>query len=200
MVINQFSGCFALVNYSATIFRDSGSDINPHMSSIILAAIQVAGTYTSTLLVDKLGRRVLLITSAAATSAGLTVMGVYSFLRSHLEWEMAGFSWVPVTSLSFVIFIASIGILPLPFVVLAEVLPQNVNFAYKFRLISPFFNKYISTDSSYRIDAMCHLGKLHFVPNPENVSGSVVFAGIVWMHVDFRDSLRTGNCVYCRLR
>lgn len=127
MAINQFSGCFALINYSATIFRDSGSDIDPHLSSIILAAIQVAGTYVSTFLVDRLGRRVLLITSASATSVGLTVMGVYSYLGSHLQWNMTAFSWVPVTSLSFVIFIASIGILPLPFVVLAEVLPQKVN-------------------------------------------------------------------------
>lgn len=130
MAINQFSGCFALVNYSANIFRDSGSDIDPHMSSIILAAIQVAGTYMATLLVDRLGRRILLITSAAATSLGLTVMGVYSFLGTHLHWNLAAFSWVPVTSLSFVIFIASIGILPLPYVVLAEVLPPNVYTIY----------------------------------------------------------------------
>lgn len=128
MAINQFSGCFALINYSATIFRDSGSDIDPNVSSIILAAIQVAGTYVSTVLVDRLGRRLLLLTSAAATAVGLTVMGLYSFVGSHLQWDLTAFSWVPVTSLSFVIFIASIGILPLPFVVLAEVLPQNVSF------------------------------------------------------------------------
>lgn len=126
MAINQFSGCFALINYSATIFRDSGSEINPNVSSIILAAVQILGTYVSTILVDRVGRKILLIVSAASTSGGLAIMGLYSYLDKH-GWDMQALDWVPVTSLSFVIFIASIGILPLPFVVLAEVLPQNVS-------------------------------------------------------------------------
>lgn len=127
MAINQFSGCFALLNYSATIFRDSGSDISPNTSSIIIATIQILGTYCATCLVDKVGRKVLLTVSASATSLGLAVMGAYSFLdKQHFDLKM--FNWVPVTSLSFVIFIASIGILPLPFVVLAEVLPNKVSY------------------------------------------------------------------------
>lgn len=126
MAINQFSGCFALINYSATIFRDSGSDMNPNVSSIILAAVQVLGTYVSTILVDRVGRKILLIVSAASTSGGLAIMGLHSYLDKH-GWDMQALDWVPVASLSFVIFIASIGILPLPFVVLAEVLPQNVS-------------------------------------------------------------------------
>lgn len=126
MAINQFSGCFVLINYSATIFRDSGSELNPNMSSIILAAVQILGTYVSTILVDRVGRKILLIVSAASTSGGLAIMGLYSYLDKH-GWDMQDLDWVPVTSLSFVIFIASIGILPLPFVVLAEVLPQNVS-------------------------------------------------------------------------
>lgn len=131
MAINQFSGCFALINYSATIFKDSGSDINPNLSSIILASIQVLGTYVSTFLVDKVGRKILLVISCSSTSAGLSIMGLYSFLDKQ-GYDLQSFNWVPVASLSFVIFIASIGILPLPFVVLAEVLPQNVRFACLF--------------------------------------------------------------------
>lgn len=127
MMINQFSGCFVLLNYSATIFRDCGSDISPNMSSIIVAFIQICGTYCATILVDKVGRKLLLTMSAAGTSLGLAVMGTYSFLdKLHLDLKL--FNWVPVTSLSFVIFIASIGILPLPFVVLAEILPNKVSF------------------------------------------------------------------------
>lgn len=126
MAINQFSGCFALLNYSATIFRDSGSDISPNTSSIIIASIQCIGTYVATILVDKVGRKLLLTISASATSIGLAVMGAYSYL-DKLNFDLDHFNWVPVCSLSFVIFIASIGILPLPFIVLAEVLPNKVN-------------------------------------------------------------------------
>lgn len=125
MAINQFSGCFVLLNYSATIFRDSGSDIDPNTSSIILASIQCIGTYVATILVDKVGRKVLLLVSVSCTTIGLAAMGTYSYLDS-LQYDLHQFNWVPVTSLSFVIFIASIGILCLPFIVLAEVLPSKV--------------------------------------------------------------------------
>ncbi|KAJ6633527.1 Facilitated trehalose transporter Tret1 [Pseudolycoriella hygida] len=125
MAINQFSGCFTLLNYSATIFRDSGSDISPNMSSIIIASIQCIGTYVATILVDKVGRKLLLTTSASATSIGLAVMGAYTYL-DKLKFDLHNFNWVPVCSLSFVMLIASIGILPLPFIVLVEVLPKNI--------------------------------------------------------------------------
>lgn len=127
MATNQLSGCFALINYSATIFNESGSKISPNTSSIILAAIQIVGTYVSTVLVDRVGRKSLLLVSASCTAIGLFIVGLYSFLDKQLEWQMTAFDWVPVAGLSFVVFIASIGVLPLPFVVLAEVMPQNVS-------------------------------------------------------------------------
>lgn len=39
---------------------------------------------------------------------------------------MDGWSWIPVASFSFCIFIASWGILTLPFLVIAELMPQKV--------------------------------------------------------------------------
>lgn len=128
MAINQFSGCFVLLNYSATIFRDSGSDIDPNISSMIMASIQCIGTYVATILVDKVGRKLLLMISVSATTIGLTAMGTYSYL-DNLHFDLQYFNWVPVMSLSFVIFIASIGILPLPYIVLAEILPNKVKTA-----------------------------------------------------------------------
>lgn len=100
MAINQFSGCFALLNYSATIFRDSGSDISPNTSSIIIASIQILGTYCATILVDKVGRKLLLTVSASATSLGLAVMGTYSYL-DNLKFDLHNFNWVPVKILNF---------------------------------------------------------------------------------------------------
>lgn len=47
-----------MVNYSATIFIEAGSTLSPDLSSIIIGLIQVFGAYTSTVLVDKAGRKV----------------------------------------------------------------------------------------------------------------------------------------------
>lgn len=182
MLINQFSGCFALLNYSATIFRDSGSDISPNMSSIIIASIQCVGTYVATILVDKVGRKLLLAISASATSVGLAVMGAYSFL-DKLKFDLHNFNWVPVCSLSFVIFIASIGILPLPFIVLAEVLPNKVtnNFCVFCELIS--MNNFLLPDTGYWIHFMCRIHQCNIIFNFENISITNQFDRFVWMYV-----------------
>jgi hypothetical protein len=56
--LNQFSGCFALINYTASIFQEAGSSLSPNMSAIVIGVIQLAGSYGSTVLVDRIARKV----------------------------------------------------------------------------------------------------------------------------------------------
>lgn len=58
--LNQMCGCFAMLNYSATIFVEAGSDLEPNMAAVVVGAIQLIGSYVSLLLVDKAGRKVCL--------------------------------------------------------------------------------------------------------------------------------------------
>lgn len=58
MTLNQFCGCFAMLSYTATIFKESGSNLSPNKSAIIVGVIQLAGGYCSTLLVERAGRKV----------------------------------------------------------------------------------------------------------------------------------------------
>jgi MFS family permease len=126
MALNQLSGCFAIITYTATIFKESGSSMNSNLASIIVAVLQIIGTYCSTLFVDRAGRKILLLVSACGTSIGLASMGCFSFLNKQ-GYDVSSLSWVAILSLCFVVFNASIGIMSLPFVVLAEVLPNKVN-------------------------------------------------------------------------
>lgn len=58
VALNQFCGCFAMLNYTASIFAEAGSDLTPNMSAIVVGAIELLGSYISTVLVDKAGRKV----------------------------------------------------------------------------------------------------------------------------------------------
>lgn len=60
MAISQFSGTFCVVTYAKTIFTDSGSNFNPNTSAIILASLQIFGTYCTSILIERLGRKLLL--------------------------------------------------------------------------------------------------------------------------------------------
>lgn len=56
--LNQFCGVFAMLNYTATIFKESGSTMTPNASAIVVAVIQILGSSLSTFLVDRAGRKV----------------------------------------------------------------------------------------------------------------------------------------------
>lgn len=125
MAVNQFSGTLTLINYAATIFTESGSSIDPNVSAIVMACLQICGTYCTSLLIDRVGRKCMLIISCGGSAIGLSIMGVYSFMSVH-GYDVDAMRLVPVLSLSFVIFVASMGIIPIPYIIIAEVLPRKV--------------------------------------------------------------------------
>lgn len=69
MAISQFSGTFCVVTYAVTIFKESGSNFNPNTSSIVLGSLQIFGTYCTSLLIDKFGRKLLLAISCGKLMA-----------------------------------------------------------------------------------------------------------------------------------
>ncbi|KAJ6648624.1 Facilitated trehalose transporter Tret1 [Pseudolycoriella hygida] len=138
--LSLFCGSPVLMNYAALIFKDSGSKLDPSVSSIIMIAIQLIATAISTSLIDNVGRRILLIVSSTGTTIGLSAMGAYTYLSFH-NYDLDGFDWVPVTSISVSVFMAYIGLVPLVFVVLMEVLPVKIRASgtsYCLSLISLF--------------------------------------------------------------
>lgn len=126
MAVSQFSGQFALTSYALTIFRESGSTIDPNLSSIVMGFIQLIGTCCGSFLIDRLGRKALLLISTAGSTLGLLIIGTHSYLHMH-GYNVSGWNLLPVITLSFFIFISAIGIIPVPYVITTEILPRKVN-------------------------------------------------------------------------
>jgi len=82
---NQLTGCLAMLNYVTIIFKEAGSNLSPMLSTIIVTIIQVMGTYTSTLFVERAGRKTLLLISTTGICLGESSMASYYYLTS---WEI----------------------------------------------------------------------------------------------------------------
>lgn len=108
------------------IFEISGSSLSPDMGSIIIGVIQVIGSYMSTILIDRLGRRSLLLISTLGSSFCLLILALYCYLQS-LEYNMSSFSWIPVTSLSIYMIAYCLGFGPCPFIVSAEIFRRDIS-------------------------------------------------------------------------
>jgi hypothetical protein len=68
--------------------------------------------------------------SSAGTSIFLFTLAVYSYLNEiGVEKQLLQLSWIPIVSLSLAIFLASLGIIPLPYVIITELMPSKVKFS-----------------------------------------------------------------------
>jgi SP family facilitated glucose transporter-like MFS transporter 8 len=128
LFLRNFSGPLALLNYTASIFQESGSSLTPSLSSILVAIFQLLGNICSVFLVEKAGRKFLFAISFFGGALGLLILGVFTYLKSiNVEFFLdARWQWIPLVSFAFVIFIANCGYMAIVFLYIAEIAPQNV--------------------------------------------------------------------------
>lgn len=132
--LNQFCGVFSMINYANKIFEEAGSTLDPTAASVIVAIVQFSANFVSMIVVDRAGRKVLLTISTIGTSIGLFGMGFYDLFKDQFSEHR----WIPIFLFSTIILMASIGILPLTFVILSEIIPKKVTM--KYYLCFFFFN------------------------------------------------------------
>ncbi|XP_045495406.1 facilitated trehalose transporter Tret1 isoform X5 [Colias croceus] len=123
MLFQQLSGINAVIFNTSKIFTSAGAAIEPAIATIIIGVIQVLATFVSSLVVDKLGRRILLLFSALVMCICSTALGVYFFLQdTHGSSSsiVEALSWLPLLSLSLFIIAFSLGFGPIPWMMAGE--------------------------------------------------------------------------------
>ncbi|XP_069700469.1 facilitated trehalose transporter Tret1-like [Periplaneta americana] len=119
MLLQQLSGINAVIFYTVDIFQDAGSSLSPYYCTLILGVVQVAFTYIAALLVDRLGRRVLLLFSNTVMAISLLVLAVFFFYK-EAGFDMHSWTWIPLAALNLYIVSFSLGIGPIPWIMMVE--------------------------------------------------------------------------------
>ncbi|XP_068153067.1 facilitated trehalose transporter Tret1-like [Drosophila tropicalis] len=121
---NQLSGSFAIFSYTSHIFNELETQLNPNNCSIIVGAAQVLGVFCAVGLVDRLGRRILLLTSMLGM--GLGELGI-AILKDIASPEfLSQNEWLSLLLMCFVAIISSVGVVALLFVIIIELLPAKI--------------------------------------------------------------------------
>jgi SP family galactose:H+ symporter-like MFS transporter len=123
--MQQFSGINAVIPYSSSIMERAGlTASNSLLSSVLIGLANVAATVVSLRLVDRRGRRSLLLASAAGAGAALALLGL------TLEMSLSGAaSWLPLVFLLLYIVSFAIGLGPIFWVLIAEIFPPEARAA-----------------------------------------------------------------------
>ncbi|ODN03069.1 Facilitated trehalose transporter Tret1-2 [Orchesella cincta] len=126
MFFQQWNGNNAIVFYTVDIFNDAGSTLDPKIATIIVGAVQVVASIVAAILMDKAGRRVLLLLSGALMTAALSVLGGFFYMKEEDPSVKDYLGWLPLLCLMVFIVAFSLGFGPIAWLLAGEILPPNV--------------------------------------------------------------------------
>ena len=127
MFFQQFSGINVVIFYAGNVMQEAGfsADQASLYSDIGIGIVQVIATFVSVLLVDILGRRILLMSGATLLTLSTAVLGLYFFLTSRHDYG-DNFYFLAIVCLAIFIIGFSIGWGPIPWVMMGELAPMQV--------------------------------------------------------------------------
>ena len=139
MFFQQFSFVNAAIYYSATIFQSAGVANASLVSALSIGGVQIVATIVAVILVDLLGRKVLLIISSAGMSLSSFVLGVQFLITDSICDGTTGskttsnhavcqnnLGWLAIAASVAFIVAFSIAWGPIPWLMMSELLPLRV--------------------------------------------------------------------------
>lgn len=128
LCLQQLSGTNGILFYSSNIFRSAGIT-SSNAATCGVGAIQVIATGISTWLVDKTGRRILLIISSTGMAVCLLLISVSFFLKGFVPADSTIHGVLGILSVVGVmcmIVCFSLGMGPIPWIIMSEILPIKI--------------------------------------------------------------------------
>lgn len=125
--IQAFSGIFIIMGYLQSILSTTNLTISESLTVVLLGIIQVFLAILSTVLIEKLGRKILLLYSLGLIVTAFLLLGTYFTLRDAEFYHISNISWLPLISLIIYIVGYSIGVGPVIFVLKGEIFPLELN-------------------------------------------------------------------------
>ncbi|KAG8198778.1 hypothetical protein JTE90_007088 [Oedothorax gibbosus] len=125
MLFQQFSGVNAVMFYTVQIFESAGSTMDPLLATILVATVQVIATMISSVLMDRAGRKPLLMISGVCMAVSLIVFGGFDLARTNDASVVKTLGWLPLVCLMSYVSAFSIGFGPTPWLMVAEMTPPR---------------------------------------------------------------------------
>ncbi|CAG9859143.1 unnamed protein product [Phyllotreta striolata] len=108
-VFQQLSGTTAISLYMQIIFAKSTDVMAKDLASILIFGLQLSVNFTAVLIVDKIGRKPLLVISCIGCACNLATLGLYFTLQEVVRMNLARVNFLPLACVVFFTISFAIG-------------------------------------------------------------------------------------------
>jgi SP family facilitated glucose transporter-like MFS transporter 8 len=126
VLLQQFCGQLAVVSYTTQILQNSASSLDANISVIILGGIQTVASVAMSSLVDRVGRKPLILSSTIGLAVSTLGLALYFYLESKTDIDLSPVDWIPITCLVLYVSLFSLSLGVLPFTIMGEIFLPNV--------------------------------------------------------------------------
>ena len=121
---SHFTGNFAFISYSVSIFESAEVHMSPYLSTIIVACARIIGVVIYISIADKFGRRSLFMIPLFFSGVSMVSLGAFFYVKS-LTNDIDHISWLPLTSVIFYVILTMMSH-PVLLLLRSELLPTSV--------------------------------------------------------------------------
>ncbi|KAJ8872144.1 hypothetical protein PR048_025746 [Dryococelus australis] len=125
-ILSRFCGLRAILTYTKDLLHSTHSVLDERQANIIIGSVQLAATLFGSLVVDKLGRRNILMASQFVMGMSLAALGSFFYFFDESDCaHNSALSWVPLAAILVYIVCNSVGLSPVSGILIGELVPQR---------------------------------------------------------------------------
>ncbi|CAB3249768.1 unnamed protein product [Arctia plantaginis] len=120
-ITQQFNGYLIVLIYAGYVFERASESISlklsPNKQVIMIGVVQLIGSILATSLVERTGRKFLLVSTSFAVGVGMLALSAWFYITSCDIW-LPG--WLPVLAMCICIFADAAGFQPISYIIITD--------------------------------------------------------------------------------
>ncbi|XP_055905982.1 facilitated trehalose transporter Tret1-like [Eupeodes corollae] len=124
LFLQQMSGTTAVTFNSQSIFIDAGTNLDPALATILLGLVQLMSNLLTPFVIERAGRKKMLLVSSIGMSIALIALGVFFYIQAF--GNASKVMWLPIPALIMFNIFFGFGFGPIPWAMSGEMIPPNI--------------------------------------------------------------------------
>ncbi|CAG9856428.1 unnamed protein product [Phyllotreta striolata] len=129
LTMKAASGVTVIFTYLAPFFDQANTSLSGDNVAIIISVVKIFVFAFTSFIVDRFGRKNLLVISSTATGIPLFAVGVYFYLQHINSPYLEYLQWLPLTGFLLMVITFGLGVGLIPHVLITELFPSDLRAA-----------------------------------------------------------------------